>query len=66
VSSVRSRDAINAAGYNIAINQKRWKLGEEIFINWNKKPKNLGKTEKEACQRVVKFHDTNTALITLY
>jgi len=64
VSAVRSRDAINAAGYNIAINQKRWKLGEEIFINWNKKPKNLRKAEKEPCPRIVKFHDTETALIT--
>ena len=66
MSAVSSRDAINATGYNIAINQKRWKLGEEIFINWNKKPKNLGKTEKEAGQRFVNFHDTKTALMKMY
>jgi hypothetical protein len=63
---VRSWDAINAAGYIIAINQKRWKLGEEIFIKWNKKPKNLWKTEKGTCQRNVTFHGPKVALITMY
>jgi hypothetical protein len=38
---VRSWDAINAAGYSTAVNQKRLKLGEEIFIKLNKKPKLL-------------------------
>jgi hypothetical protein len=66
VSAVRSLDAINAAGYNIAINQKRWKLCEEIFINWDKKPKNLRKAEKESCPRIVIFHNTKTALIKMY
>jgi hypothetical protein len=55
VSAVSSRDAINATGYNTAINQKRWKLGEEIFINWNKKPKTYGKMKNKHAKKLSIF-----------